>query len=137
MGGSVVDSAGRVEIAILSEEAEQKTVHQICWSGRCCSCRRGCYGAGRLGFLNRAPIADFEYVLLSSDCPPDFEFGTSQRTLHYIRANSEEEITFLSNCLSDHYSHVWHVDDKIVAETSDYFAKLSPGESRIRATIAT
>jgi hypothetical protein len=97
----------------------------------------GCYGAGRLSFLNRAPVADFEYVLLSSDCPPDFEFGTSQRTLHYIRANSEEEITFSSNCLSDHYSHVWQVDDKIVAETSDYFAKLSPGESRIRATIAT
>ena len=97
----------------------------------------GCYGAGRLGFLNRAPIADFEYVLISSDCPPDFEFGTSQRTLRYIRANSEEEITFLCNCLSDHYSHVWHVDDKIVAETSDYFARLSPGESRIRATIAT
>ncbi len=97
----------------------------------------GCYGAGCLGFLNRAPIADFEYVLLSSDCPPDFEFGTSQRTLHYIRANSEEDITFSSNCLSDHYSHVWHVDDKIFAETSDCLAKLSPGEPRIRATIAT
>ena len=97
MGGSVVDSdAGRVEIAILIEEAEQKTAHQICWSGAAAVALAGvgCYGAGRLGFLNRAPIADFEYVLLSSDCPPDFEFGTSQRTLRYIRANSEEEIKF-------------------------------------------
>jgi hypothetical protein len=66
--------------------------------------------------------------LISSLAPHNVHF--------YIRANSEEEITFSSNCLSGHYSHVWHVDDKIVAETSDYFAKLSAGEPRIRATIA-
>jgi hypothetical protein len=94
-----------------------------------------CYEAGRLGILNRAPVADFEYVVLSSDCQPDFESSTSQRTLRYIRPNSEEEITFSSNCLSDHYSHVWYVDGEIAAEATDYSAKLSPGEHKIRHVI--
>lgn len=96
-----------------------------------------CYGAGRLGILNRPPVADFEYVVLSSECQPDFELKTTERTLRYILLDSEEEIKFSSNCPSDHYSNLWYIDDKIVAETSDYFAKLSPGEPRIRATIAT
>jgi hypothetical protein len=91
-----------------------------------------CYGAGRLGILNRAPMADFEHAILSSECQPDFEPRTTERTLRYIRANSEEEITFSSNCLSDHYSHVWYVDDRIAAEASDCSVKLSPGEHKIR-----
>jgi hypothetical protein len=89
----------------------------------------GCYGVGRLGILNRAPIADFEYAILSSECQPDLEPRTTERTLRYIRANSEEEITFSSNCLSDHYSNLWYIDDEIVAETSDYSVRLSPGKT--------
>jgi len=92
----------------------------------------GCYGAGRLGILNRTSVADFEYVILSSECQPDFECRTAKRTLRHIRPNSVEEIILGGECSSDHYTHLWYIDDETAAETAESSTKLSPREHKVR-----
>jgi len=98
----------------------------------------GLYIAGRyFGVFDRAPTADFDYVISPSwsAYQVDFEPKTESRTFKFYRPTSADKIIFENKSGDSALAYSWSVDDKVVAETRDYSGKLSAGEHKVRLAV--